>query len=170
MVIPACSSTALIWSSRILISSVISAGALPDLSKPIRPARYSVLPVRMPSLNGNCGLASGRWMARRLNCAGAWENAPLTVSNMAATSATNAKTALRFSADFALLCMVSSIDFAAIWQCHGKQGREFIPYLDRMQASRGEDQEDTMLLPARRTSLGSASPREYVKARPQFFL
>src|SRR5713101_4429281 len=52
MVIPACSRVALIWSSRILISSVISAGALPDLSRPMRPARYSVLPARIPSLNG----------------------------------------------------------------------------------------------------------------------
>src|SRR5712672_1165028 len=114
MVMPACSSTALIWSSMILISSVISAGALPDLSKPMRPARYSVLPARTPSLNGNCGLASGRWIARRLDGAGAWENAPPTVSNPAAASARNAKTALRFNMDLALLCMVSLHHFAVL--------------------------------------------------------
>src|SRR6266436_4131421 len=109
MVMPACSSTALIWSSRILISSVISAGGLPDLSKPMRPARYRVLPAKMPSLNGSCGLASGRWMARRLGCAGAWENAPRTVSNPAAASTRNTKPALRFSADLLLLRIVSSV-------------------------------------------------------------
>src|SRR5229473_1210801 len=109
MVIPACSRVALIWSSRILISSVISAGTLPDLSRPMRPARYSVLPVKMPPLNGACGLSSGRRIARRLGCAGAWENAPRTVSNPAAASTRNTKPALRFSADLLLLRIVSSV-------------------------------------------------------------
>src|ERR1700719_3207677 len=63
----------------------------------------------MPSLNGSAGLASGRWMARRLGCAGACENAPRTVTNPATTSTRNTKPALRFSTDLLLLTMVSSV-------------------------------------------------------------
>src|SRR5260370_8639203 len=48
-------------------------------------------------------------MARRPGCAGAWENAPRTVSNPAAASTRNTKPALRFSADLLLLRIVSSV-------------------------------------------------------------
>src|SRR5229473_2382115 len=138
MVIPACSRVALIWSSRILISSVISAGTLPDLSRPMRPARYSVLPVKMPPLNGACGLSSGRRIARRLGCAGAWENAPRTVSNPAAASTRNTKPALRFSADLLLLRIVSSVAPALGRRRRDKGASVFRAWLGCKRARQGE--------------------------------
>src|ERR1700686_5671741 len=109
MVIPACSRVALIWSSSSLISSPPSAGALPLLSSPMRPAKYNVLPVRIPPLNGACGLSSGKRMARRPDCAGACGDAPRTVSIPTATSAMSAKPTRRFGKDLKLFSIVPSI-------------------------------------------------------------
>ena len=54
------------YSSRILISSSILSGAFPVFgSRPIRPARYSVLPVKIASLNGACTVFPGRSMTLR---------------------------------------------------------------------------------------------------------
>src|SRR6202047_5177826 len=88
----------------------------------------------MPSLNGSCGLASGRWIARRLGCAGAWENAPRTVNNPATASTRNTNPALRFSTDLLSLCIASSVDLRCVVAV--QRGRECIPGWVRMQAGR----------------------------------
>src|ERR1700686_2092923 len=103
----------------------------------MRPARYSVLPARMPSLKGSAGLASGRWMARRPDCAGACENAPRTVTNPAATSTKNTKPALRFSADLLLLTMVSSV-VPVPWGYAGKIGARVYSALVQDASGRGQ--------------------------------
>src|SRR5882724_10276061 len=88
MVMPACASTAFSPSSKFLISSSIFSGVFPVFgSNPSRPARYSVFPARIPSLNGNCELSSPSLIAFLVVCGEAFENAPFTVRTPATARA-----------------------------------------------------------------------------------
>src|SRR5213082_683656 len=111
MLIPACASTAFSPSSRFLISSSICSGAFPVFgSRPSRPAKYSVLPERIASLNGSCAGLSGRLMAFRVGCIVTCENAPCTVRIPATAKTTTRKLMRRFIfPSIRLTCRVSVI-------------------------------------------------------------
>jgi hypothetical protein len=97
MLIPAATVVAFTVSSKVLISSSTSAGALPVLaSRPMRPDKYSVLPASIAPLNGNCGLSPGRLIALRAPVADACERA-WAVKLPAITRATNTATILGFT-------------------------------------------------------------------------
>src|SRR5262249_22114271 len=66
-------------------------------STPIRPARYKVFPVRMPSLNGACTGPPASLMTLRVACGVDCEKLPCTVVRIpAATKTTKPNTILRF--------------------------------------------------------------------------
>src|SRR5260370_43242 len=97
MVMPAAASTPFSPSSKSLISSSIFSGAVPVFgSSPIRPARYSVFPVRIASLNGNCASLPGRLIAFLVGCIVTCENAPRTVIIPATAKTTTRKPMRRF--------------------------------------------------------------------------
>src|SRR5713226_3256325 len=97
MVMPAAASTSFSLSSRILISSSIFSGAFPVFgSNPIRPARYSVLPERIASLNGNSADLPGRLITFLVGCIVTCENAPRTVIIPATAKTTTRKLMRRF--------------------------------------------------------------------------
>src|SRR5258707_8639791 len=109
MVIPAAASTFFSLSSKILISSSIFSGAFPVFgSSPIRPARYSVFPTRMPSLNGACTGPPASLIALRDPWGVACENAPRIVKNAATIKTTATMLMRRF-----ILCL-PSIDLPAM--------------------------------------------------------
>src|SRR6266550_6566713 len=97
MLIPACASTAFSPSSRFLISSSICSGAFPVFgSRPSRPAKYSVFPDRIASLNGSCAGLSGRLMAFLAGCIVTCEPALCTVRIPATAKTTTRKLMRRF--------------------------------------------------------------------------
>src|SRR6266849_2059530 len=97
IVMPACASTAFSPSSKFLISSSIFSGVFPVFgSSPSRPAKYSVFPARIPSLNGNCELRSPSLIAFLVVCGEAFENAPFTVRTPATARAITKNPVRRF--------------------------------------------------------------------------
>src|SRR5436309_8344693 len=97
MVIPAAASTSFSLSNKILISSSILSGAFPVFgSSPSRPARYSVLPDRIASLDGNCALRSPTLIAFRVGWIVTCDNAPRTVNIPPNTNTTTRKLIRRF--------------------------------------------------------------------------
>src|SRR6266700_146146 len=97
MVIPAWASTSFSPSSSNLISSSILSGTLLVFgSTPILPARYSVFPDRIPSLNGACTGPPANLITFLVGCIVTCENAPRTVKIPATANATNRKLMRRF--------------------------------------------------------------------------
>src|SRR6266704_6462686 len=97
MVIPAWASTSFSPSSSNLISSSIFSGTwLVFGSTPILPARYSVFPDRIPSLNGACTGPPANLITFLVGCIVTCESAPRTVKIPATANATNRKLIRRF--------------------------------------------------------------------------
>src|SRR5216683_6956117 len=104
MVMPAAASTSFSLSSKILISSSIFSGAFPVFgSRPIRPARYSVFPAKIASLNGASIGPPDSLMTFLVGCIATCENAPRTVRIPATAKITTRKLMRRF-----ILCLHSN--------------------------------------------------------------
>src|SRR5713226_295846 len=104
MVIPACASTSFSPSSNSLISSSIFSGGFPVFgSRPIRPARYSVFPDRIASLNGASIGPPASLITFLVGCIVTCENAPCTVSIPPTTKTIARKPMRRF-----ILCLHSN--------------------------------------------------------------